>query len=219
MPATRILLVGLLALAAAGLTASLGGLVTLDATVRDWFLERRSPALTAVLTGFTTIGSSTVLVSLAIGVAVYLAATRRRDEALLVAGTTAGALILWPLLKNLVERARPENAHLVPVSSWAYPSGHSLTSMAVIGVLTVLAYPRARSRVARVAVVVVGVLLIAMVGVSRVYLGVHWPTDVLAGWLVGALWLAACLWVYERRRRSAADAAQQRESEQAQHRE
>ncbi|HEV7651199.1 MAG TPA: phosphatase PAP2 family protein [Actinophytocola sp.] len=218
MPAFRLMSAGLLALAAAGLTAALGGLVAPDTAVRDWFVERRSPTLTAVLTGFTTIGSSAVLASLALGITVWLGATRHRDEALLVAGTTAGALILWPLLKNLVARARPDDAHLVLVNSWAYPSGHSLTSTAVLGVLAVLAYRRVRSRPARVAIAVSGVALIGAVGVSRVYLGVHWPTDVLAGWLVGALWLAVCLWAHDRlaRGRSAADPAQQRERQHAQ---
>lgn len=217
MAAIRALLAGLLALAAAVLTVTLGGLVALDTSVRDWLVERRSPALTAVLTGFTTLGSSVVLLSLAFSVTVLLAATRRGAEAGLVAGATAGALILWPLLKNVIERARPDDAHLVEVSSWAYPSGHSLMSMVVFGVVAVLAYRRARPRAARVLIVVATAVLVAAVGVSRVYLGVHWPTDVLAGWLVGALWLAVCLWAHQWLTGSAADSAQQRESQHTQH--
>jgi undecaprenyl-diphosphatase len=201
MPATRVTLfalVGALTLAAAGLTAAFGALVTLDNATRDWLIERRSPGLTAVMTACTTVGSSPVLASLAFGIAVWLGVTRHRPEALLVAGTTVGALVLSPLLKNLVERARPGDAHLVLVNSWAFPSGHSLTSTAVIGVLTVLASSRLTGRPARAAVATLGVLLIVAVGVSRVYLGVHWPTDVLAGWLMGALWLALCLLAYDR---------------------
>jgi undecaprenyl-diphosphatase len=217
MSAVRASLVGLLALVTAGLTVTLGGLVALDTSVRDWFVERRSPALTAVLTAFTTIGSSVVLVSLSFGVTVFLAASRRRAEAGLVAGATAGALILWPLLKNLIERARPADAHLVQVSSWAYPSGHSLTSTVVFGVLAVLAYRRARTRATRVTVAATAAVLVAAVGVSRVYLGVHWPTDVLAGWLIGALWLSVCLWAYQWLTHSAADPPQQREGQHAQH--
>lgn len=216
MAAIRASLVGLLALVAAGLTVTLGGLVGLDTSVRDWLVERRSPALTAVLTAFTTLGSSVVLVSLTFSVTVFLATTRRRAEAGLVAGATAGALILWPLLKNLIERARPADAHLVQVSSWAYPSGHSLASIVVFGVLGVLGYRRARTRAARVTIAVTAAVLVAAVGVSRVYLGVHWPTDVLAGWLFGAVWLSVCLWVYEWLTRSSADAAQQGESQHAQ---
>jgi undecaprenyl-diphosphatase len=196
MPATRVALVGVLVLAAAGLTATFGALVALDTAWRDWLIERRSPGLTAVLTACTTIGSSPVLVALAFGVTSWLAVARHRREAFLVAGTTLGALVLSPLLKGAIERARPDSGHLVQVNSWAYPSGHSLTSTAVIGVLTVLAASRLTARTARAAVVVAGVLLIVAVGVSRIYLGVHWPTDVLAGWLIGAVWLVICLTIY-----------------------
>ncbi|HEY7598003.1 MAG TPA: phosphatase PAP2 family protein [Actinophytocola sp.] len=198
MSAVRIAVLGALVLAVAALTASLGGLVALDVATRDWLIEHRARPLTAVMTAFTTIGSSAVLVTLAFGVMVWLGVARRRREAVLVGGTTAGALVLSPVLKNLVERARPGDAHLVLVNSWAYPSGHSLTSTAVIGVLTTLAASHLASRRARAAVLVAGALLIAAVGISRVYLGVHWPTDVLAGWLIGALWLAVCLLVYDR---------------------
>ncbi len=201
MPATtRVAVAGVLALCAAGLTATFGGLVTLDTTTREWLIERRSPGLTAVMTAITTLGSSPVLVSLAFGVTVWLGVGHRRREALLVGGTTIGALVLGPLLKNVIERARPQGAHLVLVNSWAYPSGHSLTSTAVIGVLTTLAVSRMATRTARFVVVALGVVLVVAVGVSRIYLGVHWPTDVLAGWLIGSAWLVVCLIVHERLR-------------------
>ncbi len=191
---------GALAVAIVVLTATLRRLVAFDDTIRAWFIERRSPGLTAVMTACSTLGGSAVLVTLALGIAVWLGVTRRRREALFVAGTTLGALILVPVLKNVLERARPGDGHLVLVNSWAYPSGHSLTSTAVIGVLTTLAARRAGSRAARAAVVVAGGCLVVAVGVSRVYLGVHWPTDVLAGWLIGLLWLGICVLVYDRGR-------------------
>ncbi|MGH3880193.1 MAG: phosphatase PAP2 family protein [Actinophytocola sp.] len=197
MPATRAALVGALALAAAALTATFGGLVTLDTATREWLIGRRSPDLTAVMIALSTIGSSVVLVPLALGVAVWLGVGRHRREASLVVGTTLGAWLLGPLLKHAVERARPEDAHLVLVNSWAYPSGHSLTSTAVLGVLSVVVSIRLTARTARLATVAAGVILVVLVGISRIYLGVHWPTDVLAGWLIGAGWLAGCLLVYE----------------------
>jgi undecaprenyl-diphosphatase len=198
--AVRIAVLSTLALAVAALTATYGRLVAFDDTIRGWLIERRSPGLTAVLTACTTIGSSPVLVTVALGLAVWLGVARRRREALLVAGTTLGALLLSPVLKNVIERARPGDGHLVLVNSWAYPSGHSLTSTAVIGLLTVLTASRFPSRAARAAVAAAGVCLVVAVGVSRVYLGVHWPTDVLAGWLIGGLWLAICLLGYDRGR-------------------
>lgn len=202
MPAARVALVGVLALAAVALTASVGRLTGLDTQWRAWLIDLRSPPLTAVLTGITTIGSTPVLAAVAAGVSVWLLAGQHRRAALLVGGTTAGALVLGPLLKVVVERSRPEDAHLVLVNSWAYPSGHSLTSTAVIGVLAVLVSRRLATRRARATAITTGVVLVALVGVSRVYLGVHWPTDVLAGWLIGALWLVACLIMFSFRRGS-----------------
>jgi membrane-associated phospholipid phosphatase len=198
--AFRLTLVSALALAAVVLTVTLNGLTPFDDAVRDWLIERRSAGVTAVMTAFSTAGSSPVLVTLALGIAVWLGVARRRQEALLVAGTTAGALLLNTLLKNVIERSRPGDAHLVLVNSWAYPSGHSMTSTAVIGVLITLAVWRVPGRAGRIAVAATGVLLVVAVGVSRVYLGVHWPTDVLAGWLIGSLWLAVCLLGYARAR-------------------
>ncbi|HEY0453568.1 phosphatase PAP2 family protein [Actinophytocola sp.] len=195
MPVIRIALAGVLALAVVVLTATVGALGTVDTSIRNWVIDRRSPGRTPLMTALTTVGSSPVLVTLAVGVAVWLFIARERREALLVVVTTAGALVLDPLLKVLVGRARPADAHLVLVNSGAYPSGHSLHSAAVIGVLVVLAVRHLAARWARVAVVTLGVLLVLGVGVSRVYLGVHWPTDVLAGWLIGALWLAVCVLV------------------------
>jgi membrane-associated phospholipid phosphatase len=98
-----------------------------------------------------------------------------------------------PLVKNVVDRPRPPVAdRLVVETNWSYPSGHSLGATAVIGVLTVIVLTRVTGRLARIAVAALGVLLVVAIGVSRVYLGVHWPSDVLAGWLIGGLWLAVC---------------------------
>ncbi len=83
--------------------------------------------------------------------------------------------------------------HVVLVDSYAYPSGHSLHSMAVLGLLTVLAVRAAPGLARRVLLVVVGAALVGTVGFSRVYLGVHWPSDVLGGWLIGLFWIAASL--------------------------
>ncbi|MPZ85830.1 MAG: phosphatase PAP2 family protein [Actinophytocola sp.] len=196
MPAVRVALVGVLALAAVALTVTVGRLVTLDTTWRTWLIDRRSPPLTAVMTGITTVGSTPVLVAVAIGISVWRLAGHHPREALLVGGTTAGAVVLGPLLKSVVERSRPGDAHLVLVNSWAYPSGHSLTSTAVIGVLTALAFRRPAAGRRRTATVTAGAALVVAVGISRVYLGVHWPTDVLAGWLIGASWLAVCLLMF-----------------------
>jgi membrane-associated phospholipid phosphatase len=196
----RTALVGLLFLGTVALTAFVHGLTGVDTTWREWVIDRRSGTLDAVFTVISTMGSSVVLAPVAVVLAMVLGMRNQRSDALLVSATTLGALLLGPLLKSVIERPRPEHGHLVAVNSWAYPSGHSLTSMAVLGVLIALAVRHLTVRATRTAAIATGVLLIAAVGVSRVYLGVHWPTDVLAGWLVGSVWLGLCLFLFGRRR-------------------
>lgn len=167
-------------------------LAVLDDTWRDWLLDQRDGTLTAVMVGASRFGSFPSLVVIAGASAIWLALHGRRSDVWLVAGTTAGVLVLGPVLKVIVVRPRPDvDEHIVFVDSWSYPSGHSLNSMVVIGLLTVLAV-RERSGAWRVLLAATGALLVLLVGFSRVYLGVHWPSDVLAGWLIGLLWLTIC---------------------------
>jgi membrane-associated phospholipid phosphatase len=200
--AFRVALLGLLFLVTVALTAFVHSLTGLDTALREWAIENRSTGWTVTLTVVSMLGSSLVLAPVAVVLAMVLGMRGHRADALLVSLTTLGAILLGPLLKSVIERPRPDRDHLVEVNSWAYPSGHSLTSMAVIGLLVVLTVRYVESRRWRVTAVVAGGLLVVSVGISRVYLGVHWPTDVLAGWLIGAMWLGLCLILIAEQRRS-----------------
>lgn len=108
--------------------------------------------------------------------------------------TAVGAVALYALVKPLVGRPRPTLGPLVSTATgYSFPSGHATQAAAVYGAL-VIVWTRHATSVSRTAqawaAATVGVFL---VGASRVYLGVHWPTDVLAGWALGAFWLAALL--------------------------
>lgn len=168
------------------------GVTRLDRPWHRWVLDHRSPGLNRLMEGVSTVGSTAVLAAVAVLVAAWLVWRRRWEQAVLVGVATGGAGLLVPLIKNLVDRPRPPMAdRLMVETSWSYPSGHSLGATAVIGALTVVAATATRG-VARAAAVALGLLLVAAIGVSRIYLGVHWPSDVFAGWLVGGLWLAVC---------------------------
>lgn len=165
----------------------------MDSALRDWVLAHRNGTLTEVMVNASRFGSTPSLIVIALAAAVWLAWHGRRGDSLLVVACSAGVFVLGPILKVLFTRPRPPaREHLVDIDSWSFPSGHSLNSMVVLGLLTVLAI-QGRSGLTRVLVVAVGALLVLLVGFSRVYLGVHWPTDVLAGWLTGAVWLTLCL--------------------------
>lgn len=117
----------------------------------------------------------------------------RRSAAVFVSVAVIGGALLSSALKSLFFRARPDVVpHLVHVSSASFPSGHAMNSAVVyLTLATLLARTEPNERV-RVYLLAVAISLAVLVGVSRAYLGVHWPRDVFAGWCVGAIWAASC---------------------------
>ena len=152
---------------------------------------------------FTALGGMGVLTFLTLSVVGYLLLLRRYDLAWLVVAAILGGSLLNTVLKLGFNRPRPDLVpHGVVVYQASFPSGHSMTSAATyltLGALLARLQPRRRLKIYVMAVAMVVTFL---VGVSRVYLGVHWPTDVLAGWTAGAVWALLCwlvLWWLQQR--------------------
>jgi undecaprenyl-diphosphatase len=133
--------------------------------------------------------------------AVYLRlVTRRWRPPLLLLGNLGGVWLLNLVLKSLYQRARPTIHHLVEVGGYSFPSGHAMSTSAFYGMIGYLLWNAYRRKWRGAWVFPAGaVLLAATVGWSRVYLGVHFFTDVLAGYAAGGLWLLVCLALYEHR--------------------
>jgi undecaprenyl-diphosphatase len=152
--------------------------------------------LEEMMRDFTALGSTGVLTVTALAVTGFLAMTRKGRAALFVLAAAAGGVLIEQTMKWAYARPRPELVpHGAEVFTPSFPSGHSM--MAAVVYLTLgalLAHTQADPRV-KTYVLLVAVLLTALVGVSRVYLGVHWPTDVLAGWVLGGVWALICLLV------------------------
>lgn len=205
---TTLLLVVLGAAAAASLwigAAAMGPTVP-DVAALDESLMARTADVTVAAVTVTEVGSTLSMGVLAVLVAGWLLARRRFADAVFVLGAAAGGAALFRGLKSLFDRARPpELDRLVTVTNESLPSGHATMSTVVIGSLVVLAWG-GRSVAGRVAMVSIAALWVGAVGATRVYLGVHWFTDVVAGWLVGATWLAMCAiaWSWWARRLPAA---------------
>jgi undecaprenyl-diphosphatase len=150
----------------------------------------------AVVRDITALGSAVVLITLTLLILGYLAMSGRSRVAALIAVATAGGQALNLLLKNAFARARPDAAlHLVEVSSTSFPSGHSMASSIFYLTIGALLARTARRRREKVYFVASALLLTFLIGFSRVYLGVHYPTDVLAGWAAGTAWALACWFV------------------------
>ena len=145
------------------------------------------------LLDITALGGYVILSMLVIGVAIYLIAAGKRGTALLVVGAVGSGTLLSETLKFGFARPRPDLvAHLAEVQSASFPSGHAMISAIAYLTLGVLLTRAHKQRRTKFIIMSYAILLTLMIGLSRIYLGVHWPTDVLAGWALGAAW--SSLW-------------------------
>ena len=142
---------------------------------------------------FTALGGIAILTFLVLAVAGFLWLRRQRRSAWFLLLSVATGIVLSQLLKSAFDRPRPD---LVPHGSYVYtasfPSGHSMMAAIVYLTLAALLARTLTSWALKAYVMLLAIAAILMVGISRVYLGVHWPTDVLAGWIVGAAWALFC---------------------------
>jgi undecaprenyl-diphosphatase len=162
-----------------------------DTFVRTAVHQHTTPALTWFMQGFSFLGSVAVVTTFCVlAIAAFLYFRQARTAALL-AVTMAGMAVLDVALKLAFHRHRPV-AYFGPTpASYSFPSGHAMGSVCFYGVLAAILAARARGRGAKLCIWAGAVLLIGMIGYSRVYLGVHYPSDVIAGYCAGAVWVGA----------------------------
>src|SRR5215831_16882325 len=174
-----------------GAATGVNGLIAGDAT------------LVSVVKAVTWLGSSGVLWTVVGAAAVVLALRRRWRLAIYLLVTGAGALVLDPVLKTLVGRLRPVVAHpLAHGLGNSFPSGHALGSIVCYGAVLLVFLPAARGRW-RTAFVTLTVVLVALIGISRILLGVHYLSDVVGAWAVGIAWLGLTAFAFEMTRQAA----------------
>jgi undecaprenyl-diphosphatase len=202
-----LLLAAAVAFGAIAESVSSGDVITTwDARLNRWFNEHSTQPLTRGVELFTHVGSGVWLIGVAVVAVALLSLRHAWADAALVALATAGALIINPLFKEFFSRPRPAlHDPDLTLRTFSFPSGHSMGSAAVYGAITIVLVRRLRHTVWAPVVVAAATLLVLLIGASRVYLGAHYPTDVVAGWILGLAWLLVCvlvLTIYERGRKA-----------------
>ncbi|MDQ3879810.1 MAG: phosphatase PAP2 family protein [Chloroflexota bacterium] len=167
-----------------------------DVDFARWLHEHSTPALVEAFDVVTLAGNAVVLLLVALAAAVVVARRARISEAALLLGAYFGAEALNATLKVVFHRPRPELA-FVDLETYSFPSGHAMASTVVYVLVAHLVAGAARHRVARLGAFATAAALVGAICFSRLYLGAHYLSDVLAGVSAGLAWLAACLLVYE----------------------
>jgi undecaprenyl-diphosphatase len=182
------------------IATSSGAVESFDESVR-WGIHRfASTNLTLLARGVSLLGSVAVIAPLFVIAFVGFYAAGRRRAAITLAVVMAGAVVLENGLKYALHRARPEPFFGMAPETYSFPSGHALFSACFYGTLAWI-FAGTRNRRARAAIWALSLMLIAAIGLSRLYLGVHYPTDVIAGYLVAAFWITGLLaWQADRDR-------------------
>ncbi|MCH4053101.1 MAG: phosphatase PAP2 family protein [Atopobiaceae bacterium] len=151
-------------------------------------IRLRRPLLTLVMEGFSDLASPVVLAAMLL---IIIAFAPGRRPGICATVNLVGIVALNQLLKSIVQRPRPDGYQLIVETGYSFPSGHSMVSMAFYGLLVWMVLHYVRDRRKRHALAAAFVVLIALVGISRIYLGVHYASDVVAGFLVSMAWLGA----------------------------
>jgi undecaprenyl-diphosphatase len=173
-----------------------------DASVHDWAVHERTSGATTFFTIMTIIGGPVGLAVLLTIIAIILAIRHRWRWLIYLVVTAGGGALLNLELKRYFARARPIAAEMLRrANGYSFPSGHAMGSAVAFGALAYLAFRVIRSWPAKAAVVAFLYTLVASIALSRVYLGVHWISDVLAGVTVGTVWVATTTVAYETLRR------------------
>lgn len=179
-----------------------GQKLAFDATIRSYVHSFASPRLTEIMRLLSDVGNITAIVVTTAIACVVLLFRHRRAGAILIAVTIGGAAILMWGLKLLFHRTRPAPYFGIPVpADYSFPSGHSLVAFCFYGVLAAMVSTELKRLPARIAVWVAACIMAFSIGLSRIYLGVHYPSDVLGGYLAGAIWITGVALVYRRFRR------------------
>lgn len=174
-------------------------IIRFDSTVISYIQGLESPTLTPIMKILTFIGSTPMIIVLSIMVLFFLyRIVEHRAELILFVAIMIGAPMLNLILKEFFHRARPDLHRLIEITGYSFPSGHAMGAFAFFGVLTFLFWRHIQVLWGRTLLLILSGLMIVGIGISRIYLGVHYPTDIIGGYTASAFWLTFAIWSFQR---------------------
>lgn len=169
-----------------------------DKFITTYIQDFETPFLTNIMRFFTYVGSMSFIHIFAFVIfIIFYFFLNYRSELLLFIVVLLGSHYLFRLLKQLFQRARPDFNRLIEIGGYSFPSGHATNALCIYGVLTFVLWHHIPTRWGRIMLPIFSLFMILSIGLSRIYLGVHYPSDVLAGYLAGGFLLTIVIWGYQ----------------------
>ena len=156
------------------------------------FLLKKMSLLTNIMIGISALGSLILIVPALLVIGFVLLKQKKKELlALLVCGLFGGLLLTF-IIKNIIQRPRPPNS-LVTITGYSFPSGHAVQSLIFYSLLIFIFRDQIKNRILKYFFILSNILIILLIGLSRIYLRVHWVSDVKAGYVLGIAWLIICM--------------------------
>lgn len=167
-------------------------LLHFDSAVTQFIYAFRSENMTIFMKFITFLGSPAFLVLTSVIMIIFIY-SRRRKDAFIYLGILVTGVILNYVLKLIFQRPRPTDLSLIHESTYSFPSGHSMNGLVFYLVLSYFVFRETGNKKLSYAVLMISMFIVLLIGISRIYLGVHYPTDVIAGYIAGFLWVTSAI--------------------------
>lgn len=168
----------------------------IDNTVYNFITQEVNPSLTGIMTFASFLGSAITLIILTLG---FIFLLKNKKDAKYITINLVLVFLLNRILKLIVARERPNVLRLVSEEGYSFPSGHAMVSMGFYGFLIYLSYKNIRNQKIKYPLIIFLSMLILLIGISRIYLGVHYATDVIGGFIIGIMYLVIFIkFIYKR---------------------
>lgn len=164
-----------------------------DLAIINWVQSFISPDMTSVMEFFTFMGSAIGVIAVTFITMIVMLFNKKWWETAFFIVAVGGSKVFNSLLKWIFHRARPTIHPIITETGYSFPSGHSMSSIVTYGMIMFFLVLFFKKAIAKLLTIIVLTLLILFIGISRIYLGVHYPSDVIAGYSAGGTWLLVCL--------------------------